>query len=101
MFERVELSHIHIDESDVQFLEGGLRARSEIAVARADANDQIRIARKDVVTGCSGDADGSQARRIIVIEASLAGEGLSNRYARALNELPQDLRGFAVDHSPA
>ena len=43
MFVGVEFSHIDVDKSYVAVLEGSFTGGCEIAVARANADDQIRL----------------------------------------------------------
>jgi hypothetical protein len=42
----VELGHVDINKAHIRVLEGGLRGGGEIAVARANANHQVGVARQ-------------------------------------------------------
>ena len=92
----VELGHIDIDEADAFARESRLGGAGEIAVARADADHEIRLARQQIGALGAGDADGAQVERIVVSQRALARLRLADRDAGALGEALQRIMRLAV-----
>ncbi len=83
------------------FWKRGLAGGGEIAVACADADDQVRLAGDPVGGQGAGDAHGAQVQRMIEPQAALAGHRLADRNAGLLDERCERLRGLAVEDAAA
>ena len=90
----VKLGHIDIDEADACAGEGGLGSAGEIAVAGADADDQVGLARQQIGALGAGHADGAQVARIVVSQRALARLRLADR------ECLYDQRSVPARHAP-
>ena len=69
----VELGDVDVDEAHVRVLERGLGGGGEVAVARADADHQVGLARGQVRARRAGHADGAQVLRMVEGQRALAG----------------------------
>ena len=101
VFAGVELGHVDVDEADTRVLPGSLGGGREIAVAGADADDQIGVPGDAVGRQRACDADRAEIQRMIPAQAALAGHRLAHRNAGRVDELPQGFRGIRVDHAAA
>jgi hypothetical protein len=97
----VELGHVDVDEPDVGIPEGRLRRRREVAVARADADDDVGVGRDAIRGERAGRADGAETRRIVVRKRSLPRLRLADRNPRPLAERAQRIGRLGVDDAAA
>ena len=101
MLEGIDFRDVDVDEADLGILERGLGCRGEIAQARADGDDQVGLARRDVRARSAGDADRAEILRVIEGQRALACLGLSHGNAGLLREPGQCLGCFAVEYAAA
>ena len=92
----VKLGDIDIDEAQVFVGESGFGGAGEVAVARADADDQIGFGRQDIGAFRASHADRAQIARIIISQRALAGLRFGHRDARQLDQQRQSVIGIAV-----
>ena len=82
----VKLGHIDVDELHVRVLECRLAGGSEIAVACADADNQVGLVRDFLRRERPGRARRAQLQRMIVGEAALACHRLAHGNAEAIDK---------------
>ena len=81
MLVSVKFGDIDVDEAHIVVRESRLGRAGEIAVACADADDQIGLARQQIGALGAGHADSAQIERIIVLQGALARLCFTNRNA--------------------
>jgi len=84
MLAGVERGDVEIDETDARVLERGARRGGEVAVSRADADDDIGLGGQRVSGRGSGGADPADGRWVIPGQRALAGLGVGDRDAGGL-----------------
>jgi hypothetical protein len=98
---RVEGGDVDIHEAHVRVLERGAAGRGEVAVARADADDHVRLGREPVRRGAAGRAHSPEVLRVIPVQRPAAGLGGADRDAGLLDELAQRLLGARINNATA
>ncbi len=101
LLDRIERGHIDVDEAHVGIVERGPRGGGEVAVAGADADDDVGLGGQGVGGGGAGGPDGADGLRVIVRQGSLAGLRLADGDAGAGGEAGQGLVGVGVDDPAA
>ncbi len=83
----VERRDVEVDEPYVVGREHRVRRGGEVAVAGADADDQVGLRGQGVRGGGAGRADRTDGLRVVVRQRALAGLGLGHRDAGRLGEV--------------
>jgi hypothetical protein len=65
---RVERGDVDVHEAHIRVLERGAAAGGEVAVARADADDHVRLGREPVRRGAAGRADCPEVLRVVPVQ---------------------------------
>ena len=84
---RVVRGHVDAHEPNVWLLEQAPGRRDEVRQARADADDQVRVAQHGVGGRVAFDADATHAQVGCLQQGALAGECLGDRDAERVREL--------------
>ena len=97
----VDRGDVEVDEAHAGVGEDGLGGGGEVAVAGADADDDVRLGGQGVGGRGAGGADGADGLRVVEGQRALAGLGLRDRDAGGLDEGAQRVGGVGVDHAAA
>ena len=98
---RVEARDVNVDELHIRILKGRVRGRGEVRPARADADHEVRFARRDVRSGRARDSHGAERAGIVEAHRTLPRHGLGHGNSGGGCERAQRIRGFGVDHAAA
>ena len=97
----VQLGDVDVDEPNVWVLKRGPRAGREVAVAGADADDDVGLRGDSVGCRRAGGSDGAEGAWMIERQRPLAGLGLRDGDSAAPDEPAQHLRRLGVDDAAA
>ena len=96
---RIELRSVDVDEPHRRILKCRHRGRSEIGVARANADHQIGRIRQAIRCQCARGSDRAHLLRMIPLERPFARLGFRHRNSGLRHEIIERQRSLAHQHS--
>ena len=97
----IEFGDVNIDHPHVRILKCGLGSCGEIAVPRANRDDQVGMGCQTICGQSSGHSDGTSRLRVIEVKASFPGMRFAHGNSGAGRKLGESFGGLGVDDAAA